>query len=104
MKRTSVDLVVIGGGIAGMTAAVRAAELGLSVRVLEQGKEPRYPCNARFSGGLLHTAFYDPMRPANELRELLDRVTRGLGRADLREAVAVDGRRLLAFLRGHGVL
>jgi fumarate reductase flavoprotein subunit len=98
------DLIVVGGGIAGLTAALRAAELGLAVRVLEQGADERYACNTRFSGGLLHAAFLDPNRPSGELRELLRRATRGLADPALIDTVAVDARRLLAFLRSHRVL
>ena len=55
----SVDVVVMGGGLAGLTAANRAAEQGLSVVVLEQGTEAKYAYNTRYSGGLLHVAFKD---------------------------------------------
>ena len=48
------DLICIGGGIAGLVAGVRAAERGLKVAVLEKGTDPRYPCNARWSGGIIH--------------------------------------------------
>jgi len=37
----SYDLVIIGGGLAGLTAANRAAELGLHPIVLEQGGDAR---------------------------------------------------------------
>ena len=39
----AVDLIVVGGGLAGLSAAVRASELGLSVLVLEQGDGEAYP-------------------------------------------------------------
>ena len=97
-------LVVVGGGIAGLTAGLRGAELGLDVTILEQGSEERYPCNTRLSGGLLHAAFQDVQRPTEELRATIQRVTRGAASVPLVDAVAEDGRRLLAFLRGQGVL
>lgn len=42
------DLVTIGGGFSGLVTAARAAELGLSVAVLEARTEDRYPCSSRF--------------------------------------------------------
>ena len=53
------DMVVVGGGIAGLVASCRAAELGLSVVVLEKGGEDKYPCNTRWTGGAFHFAFRD---------------------------------------------
>ena len=34
------DVIVVGGGIAGLSAAQRLAQQGLSVRVLEAGQRP----------------------------------------------------------------
>jgi fumarate reductase flavoprotein subunit len=97
------DVIVIGGGIAGLVAAVRAAELGLSVALLEQGTGLRYPCNTRFSGGILHAAYHDVTRPADELRAIIGKATRQAASAAVTDAVATDARRLLAWLRGHDV-
>ena len=52
----SYDLIIIGGGIAGLSTAVRSIEQGLKPLVLEKGDEPDYPCNARYSGGVVHVA------------------------------------------------
>jgi len=62
-----VDVVVIGGGLAGLTAATRASQLGAKVRLLEQGNEPEYPCNSRYAGGVMHLSYNDPERPVEEL-------------------------------------
>ncbi|MDQ6773186.1 MAG: FAD-dependent oxidoreductase, partial [Candidatus Dormibacteraeota bacterium] len=50
----SPDLLVVGGGMAGLAAAAAAAEAGASVRVLE--KEPRLGGSAALSAGILWTA------------------------------------------------
>ena len=41
------DVVVIGGGIGGLSAAVRATQLGLKAAVLERGTDAQYACNSR---------------------------------------------------------
>lgn len=97
------DLVVIGGGIAGLCAALRAAERGLAVTLLEQGEDERYPCNTRFAGGILHTSYHDVNRPADELVAIVNRATWSSAAPGLVQAVAEDGRRLLAWLRERDV-
>ena len=61
------DLIIIGGGLAGLTTANRALELGLRPIVLEKGKEADYPCNSRYSGGLFHVAFKDVTKPVEDI-------------------------------------
>ena len=50
----SYDVVIVGAGIAGTTAAARASECGLRVAVVERGAEPDYMCNSRLTGGIFH--------------------------------------------------
>ncbi len=99
---SSVDLIVVGGGLAGLSAAVRAGELGLSVLVLEQGDGEAYPCNSRQSGGIVHIAFHDPFRPTHELVEVIDRVTQKEARPALALALAQTGHRLIDWLQAKG--
>lgn len=99
----SCDLVVIGGGLAGLTTAVRACELGLRVIVLEQGDGPQYPCNSRQSGGILHIAFHDPCREPAELTDLMARVTEGQARPNVATALASHASRFISWLRGQEV-
>ena len=49
MAGTEVDVVVVGSGAAGLTAALTAADLGLSALVVE--KAPRFGGSAGRSGG-----------------------------------------------------
>lgn len=100
---TRFDLAVVGGGIAGLVTATRAAELGLRTALLEKGTDERYPCNARYSGGILHAAFHDVQRPAEELRAILGKSTQNTADPALVETIATDGRRLLAWLRANDV-
>lgn len=62
-----VDVAVVGGGLAGLSAAARAAEDGARVLVLEQGREEAYPCNSRYAGGMMHLAFQDARVAPEEL-------------------------------------
>ncbi|HSV78693.1 MAG TPA: FAD-dependent oxidoreductase [Ramlibacter sp.] len=67
-ERFGVDLLVVGGGMAGMTAAAFAAEQGLAVLVVE--KQPEIGGSARLSGGGLWTAAdYETLRAVNPLGE-----------------------------------
>ncbi len=95
------DLVVVGGGLAGLTAAVRACELGLSVTVLEAGAGEDYPCNTRFSSGIFHAAYLDVTRPPEELAKAI--VASGAGDPALVDVIAANAGRALDWLRGQGV-
>ncbi len=96
------DLIIVGGGLAGLVAGVRARELGLRTMILEKGDGEDYPCNSRQSGGILHIAFHDPFRPAGELSQLITRLTGGDARPELAEALAGNGARLISWLQEHG--
>ena len=65
------DLVIIGGGLGGLTAGVRAAELGLRATLLEKGDGEQYPCNSRWSGGIIHVAMRDIRRKPDELYKFI---------------------------------
>ena len=96
------DIIIIGGGLAGLSTANRAAELGLNPIVLEQGGDPEYFCNSRFSGGILHVAFKDMTAPPKEIAAAVAAQT-GDGEAAANGAVmAAEGGRALAWLRGEG--
>ncbi|MBV7483774.1 FAD-dependent oxidoreductase [Bordetella sp. BOR01] len=96
------DLIIVGGGLAGLTAGVRAAQLGLRPLVLEQGDGQDYPCNSRQSGGILHIGFHDPCRPSQELVDIIERLTGGAAKPELARALAQTGSRLVSWLQGQG--
>jgi fumarate reductase flavoprotein subunit len=96
------DLIVIGGGIAGLSAAVRSTELGLRPLLLEQGEGVDYPCNSRHSGGIVHIGFYDPFRPAEELEQIINQLTNGEAKPELAKALANNGARLITWLQEKG--
>jgi tricarballylate dehydrogenase len=53
------DVLVIGGGIAGLTAALAARDAGASVQLLERAPRAERGGNTRFSNGALRAAYRD---------------------------------------------
>jgi fumarate reductase flavoprotein subunit len=100
---SSPDVLVVGGGIAGLVAANRAAQLGLVALVLEKGTDERYACSSRWTGGTFHIAYTDVATPAAQLREVIDRATAGFADKEVAGAVADDGIRLVRWLREEGI-
>lgn len=97
------DLVIVGGGLAGLAAGLRATELGLRAVVLEQGADPAYLCNTRMSGGVIHAAYRQVMRPQAQLAGAIEQATGGFSSPELVQALASDGRLLVRWLQSHGV-
>ena len=96
------DIVIIGAGLAGLTTANRAAELGLNPILLEQGSDPQYFCNSRFAGGILHVAFKDLTASPDEIAAAV-RAQTGEGEATaLGPVMAEECGRALIWLRGEG--
>lgn len=96
------DVVVVGGGIAGTVAASRAAQLGLSVALLERGIEEDYPCNSRYSGGIFHLAFHNVKDPEGTLLDAINNATRNEANPALAKAVVETSGRAVDWLRDEG--
>lgn len=97
------DILIVGAGLAGLSAANRAAELGLDVCVLEAGEDELYACNSRISGGLFHITMDDMVRPADDIARSVARVTRGEGVPALASALGDRARFAIDWLRAQGV-
>ena len=82
------DVIVIGGGFAGLCAANRCAEHGLQVLVLEAGEEELYWCNSRITTGALHVAFLSPREAETTLFNAIMASSGGTARTDLAQAIA----------------
>ncbi len=96
------DVVVIGGGLGGLSAALRAAQLGLRATVLERGQDELYLCNSRFSGGILHIAQHNVLEPADQLERVILDATLGEADLSLAKALALDARRAVGWLAEAG--
>jgi succinate dehydrogenase/fumarate reductase flavoprotein subunit len=96
------DLVSIGGGFAGLVAALRGAELGLRTAVIEKGEGERYLCNSRWAGGIFHVSYHDVKLPPAELKAVIERATSGETDPELATAIAEDCARTVDFLAAQG--
>ena len=100
---SSYDVLVIGGGIAGLVAANRAAELGKRTVVLEKGSADRYLCSSRYTGGTFHIGYTDVLAGEDKLVKVIETATRGFARSDVAAAIARDSSRLVRWLQAEGV-
>ncbi|HJU17254.1 MAG TPA: FAD-dependent oxidoreductase [Stellaceae bacterium] len=98
------DLVAIGGGFAGLCAAVRGAELGLRTAVLEAGPDEGYPCNSRWAGGIFHVSYHDVKLSPEELLAAINRQTGGEADQELAAAIAADAGRTVDWLARQGAV
>jgi fumarate reductase flavoprotein subunit len=96
------DLVSIGGGFAGLVAALRGAELGLRTAILEQGKDERYLCSSRWAGGIFHVSYHDVKLAPAELVGAIERATGGEAEPELAAAIAEDCARTVDWLAAQG--
>lgn len=97
------DVVVIGAGLAGMSAAVRLVQMGVKPVVLEAGSAQSYLCASRYTGGLFHIAMDDALAPAEVARANLDKATSGTATAQLAEALVANTPRAMNWLKALGV-
>lgn len=103
MSTLAFDVVVVGGGLAGLASANRCAEQGLSVALLERGVEERYHCNSRFSMGFVNCAFEYILGDPADLRKAIDRHTHEYAVPDLANAFATNAGAAVRWLEKQGV-
>ena len=96
------NLIIVGGGLAGLTAGVRALELGQRTLIIEKGEGESYPCNSRHSGGILHIGFLDPYRPAEDLTQVIEQRSGGDADDAQTAVMANNGARFLDWLQDKG--
>jgi fumarate reductase flavoprotein subunit len=103
MVGEDVDLLCIGAGFAGLTAALRASELGLRAIVLERQTEPKPYNNSRITTGVFHVASHDARLPPDKLIEAINAETQNYAKPELVRTIAETALRTVEWLRGHGV-
>ena len=97
------QVVIVGGGIAGLVTAVRLAQRGIEPLVLEKGEQERYPCNTRVAGGAFHVAHQDVADDPHLILHAIMKRTQGSARQDLIEALAGDIGEATQWLKKQGV-
>jgi fumarate reductase flavoprotein subunit len=102
-KRFECDVAVIGGGIAGMVTAVRAAQAGRKALVFEKSVEDRYMCNSRITAGVFHCALNSIRSEPQALEDRIIEVTDGKTNPALAHAVATDALRAVRWLQTQGI-
>lgn len=98
----SFDLVAIGGGFAGLCAALRGAELGLRSAVIEAGENDGYLCSSRWAGGIFHVSYHDVRLNPADLLAAINRQTGGEADPELAAAVADNAARTVDWLANRG--
>ncbi len=103
MSELQFDLVVVGGGLAGLAAANRCAEGGLRVAVLERGEAEHYPCNSRFAMGFITCASGYIRDAPEQLRAAIRVRTRGFADPGLADVFASNAGPAVRWLESQGI-
>lgn len=103
MQAIDADICVVGGGLAGLSAAARAAQLGLRTVLLEQSEEANYLCNSRMTNGIFHMALKSPAIGADALEKAIAAASCGTAHPGLQRALAEDSLRAVRWLQSCGV-
>lgn len=98
------DLIAVGGGLAGLTAANRALELGRRAIVLERSTVARHPCASRTNGGVFHIGFRSIKTDPEELVRVIDRATGNFVEPAVAQALTGNAVRSIEWLQSFGTV
>lgn len=101
--RFSCDLAVIGAGLAGLTAGVRAAQAGRKALLFEKLPDSVHLNNSRMTSGVFHLALSDILGDESRLEQRILEVTGGAAHRGLARAMARDSKRMVRWLQSLGV-
>lgn len=96
------DIAVVGGGLAGWTAARRARELGATVLLVERSRRRPGWGNSMISGGVLHAALGSPAAAPEDLLAKVAAATDGQADPQVAHAWAVNAARTVEWVARHG--
>ncbi len=99
----SCEVAIVGGGISGMIAGVRAAQAGQKVFIFEQSADERYVCNSRITSGIFHICNQDIRRDPAELEQIILNATDGNADPALARAIATDIMRVVRWMQEAGI-
>jgi tricarballylate dehydrogenase len=111
------DVVVVGHGIAGLSAGIRAAEANADTAILEKSPKDERGGHSRFAGATMRFPMEEPERlrdrldmdnapdryPESDFRADLHRVTRDEVDPDLLDVFASEAVEAIEWLHDHGV-
>jgi tricarballylate dehydrogenase len=122
MSQDTYDVVVVGGGNAGYSAALAAAERGRRVLLLEKGERGEHGGNTFYTAGAMRVVHGDvddvrdlvddderlprtqlPPYTAAEYVTDMERVTNGLNDDELTATLVSESAPTLRWLKGHGL-
>jgi fumarate reductase flavoprotein subunit len=96
------DLIAVGAGLAGLTAANRSLELGRRALVLERSTVPRHHCASRANGGVFHVGFRSIASSPDELVRVIDEATGNFVERSVGRALADNAARSIQWLQSFG--
>jgi fumarate reductase flavoprotein subunit len=96
------DVAVVGGGLAGWTAAIAAQDAGRCVIVVERATRRPGWGNSVVSGGALHAVLRDPRTDPAMLAATITELTDGHADPRVVQAWAANAARAVAWIEAHG--
>ena len=97
-------VVVVGGGLAGWTAAVAALEAGADVTLVERARRKPGWGNSVISGGAVHAVLQDPRGDPAAMVAAITELTDGHADPAVAAAWAENAARAVAWLEDHGAV
>src|SRR5215475_8600748 len=101
MDRIDSEVLIVGAGLAGFTAAVRASELGAKVLLIDKSAGELGDGNVLMASGSLRAGGKSPKAAADELYEFV--MSEGVGNPELVRAWAHTCSRAVDWLTSVGV-